>query len=140
MSKSRVRKYVAQVEADSRIVFVYGEMTELPYQFGIAQVLMTPKGRIIRGVGKKPIMSVSDDTRGRIREFNMGWCICQKEDAFDFNKAVSIAKRRFSKSPLRTQTGLWLNGDMCRAIIENEAKYIASHLDKFEGYFSNRKK
>jgi hypothetical protein len=140
MGKFKTKKYTSKIEKDSKTIFVYGEMTELPYHTGFAQVLMTPKGRVIKGIGKNIVVSTCDNTRGKVRTFNMGWCICQESDEFNEELAISTCKRRFSKSPLKTQNGMWLNEDMCNVLVDNEVNYIAEHLEKFEKYFSRKKK
>jgi hypothetical protein len=35
---------------------------------------------------------------------------------------------------------MWLNEDMCNVLVDNEVNYIAEHLEKFEKYFSRKKK
>lgn len=143
MAKEKIRQYSCKRESvkDGRkyIVYVYGEMEELPYLSGIASVLFTPKGRIVRHVSA-PVPDYGSEQHSNAREFNMGWALCTPEDIFDEVEAVNIAKRRFSMSPLTTQNGCWLNDDMCQSIVDNEAKYIAEHLDHFIGFFSRNKK
>ena len=140
MGKIKTKKYTSKIEKGGKTIFVYGEMTELPYHTGFAHVLMTPKGRVIKGISKNVMFSTCDNTRGKVRTFNMGWSICQESDNFDEEVAISTCKRRFSKSPLKTQNGMWLNEDMCRVLVDNEAKYIAENLEKFEKYFSRKNK
>lgn len=139
MGKVKIKKYASEAYKDGKTIFVYGEMTELPYHTGFAPVLMTPKGRVIKGINKHFVFSTCDETRGKVRMFNMGWCICQESDEFNEEVAISTCKRRFSKSPLKTQNGMWLNEDMCHILVDNEANYIAEHLEKFEHYFSRKK-
>lgn len=67
----------------------------------------------------------------RTKTFNMGWAICNQDDVFDEAIGEEICRRRFSKSPMKTQNGRFLTKDMCQAIVENEVKYIADNLPMF---------
>lgn len=65
-----------------------------------------------------------DDTFGTRKEFNYGWAVCSATDKYDEEKGIEIAKKRFAKSPLTTQTGTFLTDDMINAILDNEINYI----------------
>lgn len=114
-------------------ILIYGELWEEGYIDG----MIVQRAKFSKD-GRK-VMDLSMDHEGillnrpytRTRYFNMGWAICSPEDKFDENIGIEICKRRFRKSPLRTETGLFLTKDMVQALIENEIKYIKSHWSKF---------
>lgn len=116
-------------------VFVYGELNEsgLIDGFVLSRVAMTRKGHVIREEGDEYIYWTADDnaTHAPVKVFNMGYAICNEQDEFDENVGKRIAKRRFAKSPMKTQNGNFLTIDMCEAIVNNEAKYIAEHINNF---------
>lgn len=122
-------------------VFVYGELNEtgLIDGFVMSRIKMTRKGHVIREESDDYVYWTSDEnaTHAPVKEFNMGWAICDERDEFDREIGRRIAKKRFSKSPMKTQNGNFLTIDMCNAIVANECKYITEHIDKFLTFYKN---
>lgn len=114
-------------------ILIYGELWEEGYIDGM--ILQRAK---FSKDGRK-IMDLSMDHEGilltrpytRTRYFNMGYAICSPEDKYNEAAGIEICKRRFRKSPLKTETGLFLTKDMIHAIMCNEIDYIINHWDKF---------
>jgi hypothetical protein len=82
-------------------------------------------------IGNPILLDSTNVKRSPVKEFNMGFAICMENDEFDLGRGISIAKQRFCKRPMSTQNGRWLNEDMVMSIIENEARYICDHIEKF---------
>jgi len=114
-------------------ILVYGELWEEGYVDG----LVIQRAKFSRD-GRK-VMDISMDHEDillnrpyiRTRYFNMGWAICSPEDKFDETVGIELCKKRFRKSPLKTETGLFLTKDMVNALIENEVNYIKKNWAKF---------
>jgi len=75
-------------------------------------------------------------TKKVVRTFTIGYSICHPSDVAEFNEEVglSIALSRAKRYPIGTITSTdvtMLNEDACMALLENEAKHIATHLDKY---------
>lgn len=132
MGRYKVKSYTSIIEDKERTIFVYGEMREFKELIGQSVVSFKPVTlTIIRSYDDAPIMTMDDSMNHKMRVFNMGYAICQKPDVFSKSFGIRIAKRRFTDRPLRTQNGKFLNDDMCQALVDNEAKYIKEHLEKF---------
>lgn len=131
--KKSLKKFSSVDKYNGYTILIYGELWEEGYIDG----MIVQRAKFSKD-GRK-VMDLSMDHEGillnrpytRTRYFNMGWAICSPEDKFDENIGIEICKRRFRKSPLMTETGLFLTKDMVQALIENEIKYIKSHWNKF---------
>lgn len=110
------------------ILLIYGELREVETLRG---VVVTPveytRGShiVVNPVGDEDAVYVkTDPTWGTRKEFNFGWSVCSAGDKYDEATGIKIAKTRFAKSPLSTQTGTMLTDDMINAILENEIEFI----------------
>lgn len=136
--KNKVRTFIKTrlIECQDGImrnISVYGELHENDYVDGVAltRVKFTGKGKeIVQEDNVEWLLSVHPDSPTRTKEFYMGFSICSPEDAFSETTAIKISKRRFGK-PMRTQNGCFLTSDMIEAILENEIKFIANHIERF---------
>jgi hypothetical protein len=124
-------KEVVDKNGVSHIVLVYGEVTENEHLYGYAPVTFTRKGRAIKTVGEPVIIDTLNKFRSPLKQFNMGYAICNNTDKFNEEYGIKVAKRRFAKSPLSTQNGTFLNVDMIRSIVDNELDYICENIEHF---------
>ena len=136
MSKRIKNKYynyreVVDSNGVSHTVLVYGEVCENNDLTGYAPVTFTRKGRVVKSVGTPCIVDEWSKFHSPLRQFNMGFAICNSSDKFNLVSGIKIAKRRFAKSPLSTQNGSFLNIDMVCSIVDNELDYICQHIEKF---------
>ena len=114
-------------------VLIYGELWEEGYIDGLVvqRAKFSKDGNRVMDVSRDSEHILLNRPYTRTRYFNMGWAICSPDDKFDLATGIEICKRRFRKSPLKTETGLFLTKDMVNALINNELEYIAKHWDKF---------
>ena len=113
-------------------ILVYGELWETETVDGIfvQRVGLSRDGKRIieRGNGS---VGVLGSPYSKTKYFNMGWAICSPDDEYNEEIGIKIAKSRFLKSPLSTQSGTFLTNDMIDAILENEIRFIQNNLSKF---------
>lgn len=114
-------------------ILVYGELWEEGYVDGIVirRAKFSKDGRKVmdESITSEDILLNRPYTRTRY--FNMGWSICSPMDRFDENVGIELCKKRFRKSPLKTETGLFLTKDMVQALLRNEIEYIKKNWAKF---------
>lgn len=69
----------------------------------------------------------------RKKTFSMGFSICMPEDKYDEQTGVNMAYKRALKDQKIIYTNSWsmLSDDQCRAIIQNEAEYVANNIQKY---------
>lgn len=131
--KKSIKNFVRTEVFKGYTIMVYGELWEDGYVDGIV---------IKRAKFSKDGSRVMDEsTTGeeillkrpytRTRYFNMGWAICTPDDKFNELAGVELCKKRFRKSPLKTETGLFLTKDMIYALLDNEINYIKKNWKKF---------
>lgn len=133
MKKSKTKKYeilrsFVDTEQKKHTIFVYAEVTE-----------SYPRETVntVRCIGTDYGITLTDTTgnatvvKHRIRSFNMGYAICQSPDVFDHATAVKIAKSRFTRVPMTAINARYLNDDMAKALVSNEANYILANFSKF---------
>ena len=140
--KEKVERFISNEkrmcnDGKERTICIYGELTESNLITGYAPVTFTRKGRKIVSTGE-PII-VDKQFRSPVKTFNMGWTICDERDEYDPKYVMKEGKKRFAKSPLTTQNGNFLTRDMVTAIMENEIRYIANHIEKFINKFKKNK-
>lgn len=138
--KRSFRTFKAQEQYKGFIILVYGEVWEEGYIDGIVlkRAKYTRDGREVLDVSKNDESILLTRPYTRTRLFNMGWAICNPADKFDEERGIELCKKRFRKTPLKAETGLFLTKDMCRAIVHNEVEYIKAHWDKFNPDYWNK--
>ena len=133
-TKTYFRKRSVTFYGKQYLVQVYGELFEDGSVNGLCvlPVHLTRDGKQILGTD---IRNSSLFTLGRpyarTKSFNMGWAILTPEDTFDEKVGIELCKKRFSVSPIYTQSGNFLTDDMIIAIMENELNFIAKNFHKF---------
>lgn len=131
--KKSLKTYSIKEEYNGHTILIYGERWEEGYIDGIVikrARFSKDGGRLMdKGISSENILLKRPYTRTRY--FNMGWAICNPNDKFDFQTGVDICKKRFRKSPMETETGLFLTNDMIHAILKNEVDFIKKNWDKF---------
>lgn len=137
--KNDVKKdyFVSTVTAkNGSIVTVVGMrvQTSVKDSIVIQRVSTTPGGKVLATYDDIVVPMTFDNQNGIRKEFYMGYSICHTDDidAYDVNLATKLAERRFSR-PLVTYNFTYLNTDMCEALVNNEADYIANNLEKYIG-------
>ena len=70
------------------------------------------------------------------RTLSLGYSICHPLDCNDYDKqtGISIALSRAKNNPIGTLQSFdvtMLNEDSCMVLIENEARHIAKHIEKY---------
>lgn len=113
-------------------ILVYGELYEDGIIPGVRvqTVGLSRDGQRVLEEGDE-VIGISGDIYARTKFFNMGWSICSPQDKFDVNVGISLAKKRFAKYPMYTQSGHFLTDDMIDSIINNELNFIHDHFGKF---------
>lgn len=113
-------------------ILVYGELWETETVDGIfvQRVGLSRDGKRIIECGSSSV-GVLGAPYAKTKYFNMGWAICSPDDEYNEEIGIKIAKSRFLKSPLSTQSGTFLTNDMIDAILENEIRFIQNNLSKF---------
>ena len=113
-------------------ILVYGELWETETVDGIfvQRVGLSRDGKRIIECGSGSV-GVLGAPYAKTKYFNMGWAICSPDDEYNEETGIKIAKSRFLKSPLSTQSGTFLTNDMIDAILENEIRFIQNNLSKF---------
>lgn len=145
-NKKRIKPFkskrdVTMADGKTCTILVYGELSEsnLVEGFQLNGVQMTRKGRVIRNEPIEIVRWVEvGTTHAPVKRFNMGWSICDSRDKFNMQEGIRIAKKRFAQSPMKTQSGNFLTEDMCQSIVNNEAKYMERHIDKFINVFKKK--
>lgn len=101
--------------------------------FYVLPVTFNGKNKKIRNIEYDKHVTVPgfNEYYARTKTFNMGWAICNGDDKFSMEVGETICRRRYSKSPMKTQNGRFLTKDMCQAIVDNEVKYIEEHIADF---------
>lgn len=134
--KKRKKDYVLTQKVDTpegkAVVLVYGELWEDGFVDGlrIQRVGLSRDGGQILAHGPEMLSTLSVPY-ARTKFFNFGWAICSPEDHYDEATGIHLAKRRFSMSPLSTQSGNLLTDDMNLAILQNELEFIINNFNKF---------
>lgn len=135
--KERIVKQIKETVYNNKkyTVMVLGALNEVNEINGFYVVPVTFNGK------NNKVRSVEYDRRvnipgyneyyARTKTFNMGWAICNGDDVFSEEVGETICRRRFSKSPMKTQNGRFLTKDMCQAIVDNEVDYIINHISEF---------
>ena len=124
-----VTKTVKDDNGREYIIYVYGEVKEtkeldgievrrVRYQSGTGVPVSVEPEKMIYRLG---------DNLSPTKELNFGWAICSPDDVFDEAKGILLAKKRFSKAPIRTQDCRFLKEDMVLAILNQTAEYVAEH-------------
>lgn len=124
-----VTKTVKDDNGREYIIYVYGEVKEtkeldgievrrVRYQHGTGAPVSVKPDEIIYRLG---------DNLSPTKELNFGWAICSPDDVFDEAKGILLAKKRFSKAPIRTQDCRFLKEDMVLAILNQTADYVETH-------------
>lgn len=113
-------------------ILVYGELWETETVDGIfvQRVGLSRDGKRIIECGSGSV-GVLGAPYAKTKYFNMGWAICSPDDEYNEETGIKIAKSRFLKSPLSTQSGTFLTNDMIDAILDNEIRFIQNNLNKF---------
>lgn len=113
-------------------ILVYGELWETETVDGIfvQRVGLSRDGKRIIECGSGSV-GVLGAPYAKTKYFNMGWAICSPDDEYNEEIGIKIAKSRFLKSPLSTQSGTFLTNDMIDAILDNEIRFIQNNLNKF---------
>ncbi len=131
--KKSLKTYSIKEEYNGHTILIYGERWEEGYIDGIvikrARFSKDGERLMDKGISSENILLKRPYTRTRY--FNMGWAICNPNDKFDFQTGVDICKKRFRKSPMETETGLFLTNDMIHAILKNEVDFIKKNWGKF---------
>lgn len=116
-------------------VMVYGELTEVKEITGFYAVPVKFNGKTGKPISidynKRIITPSYNEQYSKTKIFNMGWSICAECDTFNEDIGIKICKRRFNRSPIKTQNGRFLTTDMCQAIVNNEVEYIINHIESF---------
>ena len=116
-------------------VMVYGEFTEVKEMTGFYAVPVKFNGKTGKPISidynKRIITPSYNEQYSKTKIFNMGWSICAECDTFNEDTGIKICKRRFNRSPIKTQNGRFLTTDMCQAIVNNEVEYIINHIESF---------
>ena len=135
--KKRRKSYLKTGSAyvgNGRIVtiLVYGELWETETVDGIyvQRIGLSRDGKRIMERGSGSI-GVLGTPYSKTKYFNMGWAICSPDDEYNEEIGIEIAKSRFLKSPLSTQSGTFLTNDMIDAILDNEIRFMQNNLSKF---------
>lgn len=134
--KKKKKSYVLTTEkavnGGTATILVYGELWEDGFVDGlrIQRVGLSRDGRRVIEHGTEILGSLGIPY-ARTKHFNFGWAICSPEDKFDEEIGIKIAKKRFSVSPISTQSGNLLTDDMNMSIIQNEIDFISDNFDKF---------
>ena len=113
-------------------ILVYGELWETETVDGIyvQRVGLSRDGKRIIESGNGSV-GVLGSPYSKTKYFNMGWAICSPDDEYNEEIGIKIAKSRFLKSPLSTQSGTFLTNDMIDAILDNEIRFIQNNINKF---------
>ena len=113
-------------------ILVYGELWETETVDGIfvQRVGLSRDGKRIIECGSSSV-GVLGAPYAKTKYFNMGWAICSPDDEYNEEIGIKIAKSRFLKSPLSTQSGTFLTNDMIDAILDNEIRFIQNNINKF---------
>ena len=131
--KKSVKNFKLTENYKGHTILVYGELWEEGYVDGIVikRAKFSKDGRKVmdESVSSEEILLNRPYTRTRY--FNMGWAICTPDDKYDEQYGIELCKRRFRKSPLKTETGLFLTKDMVHALLRNEIHYIENNWKKF---------
>lgn len=134
--KKKKKNYVLTAEkpVNGRVatILVYGELWEDGFVDGlrIQRVGLSRDGRRVIEHGTEILGSLGIPY-ARTKYFNFGWAICAPGDKFSEEEGIKIAKKRFSISPLSTQSGNLLTDDMNLSILQNELDFISNNFEKF---------
>lgn len=111
---------------EKHVIYVYGELVKTNHLDGVlvANVKYVNGDKRIVDCTNEEIILNHSKSHADVKEFNFGWAICDPRDAFDEKKAIKICKKRFGRTPLKTQEGKFLTDDMINAILENEIEYL----------------
>ena len=109
-------------------IFVYGEVTENNALDGIEvrRVRYHNGSNDIEAINESRIYPLWDN-RSTEKVLNFGFAICAPEDDFNEEIGIKLAKKRFSRAPIRTQDCRFLKEDMVKAILNQTADYVAEH-------------
>jgi hypothetical protein len=135
--KERIVKQIKETVYNNKkyTVMVLGALNEVNEinGFYIVPVTFNGKNNKVRSVEYDRRVNVPgyNEYYARTKTFNMGWAICNSDDVFSEEVGETICRRRFSKSPMKTQNGRFLTKDMCQAIVDNEVDYIINHISEF---------
>ena len=131
--KKSFKKFLKVRKYNGYTIMVYGERWEEGYIDGmiIQRAKFSKDGRKVMDLSTDHEEILLNRPYTRTRYFNMGWAICSPEDKFDETVGIELCKKRFRKSPLKTETGLFLTEDMINALLENEINYIEKNWSKF---------
>ena len=131
--KKTVKNFMLTDKYHGHTIMVYGELWEEGYIDGvvITRAKFSKDGKRVMDASTTSEDILLNRPYTRTRYFNMGWAICSPDDKFDKSVGIELCKKRFRKSPLRTETGLFLTKDMVMALIRNEIRYIKIHWAKF---------
>lgn len=131
--KKSLKNFVLKDKYKGYTILVYGELWEEGYVDGIIlkRARFSKDGQKVMDESKNVESILLNRPYTRTRYFNMGWAICSPDDKFNENYGIELCKRRFRKSPLKTETGLFLTKDMVYAIIRNEIEYIKRNWRNF---------
>lgn len=126
---------VVPFEGKNYTIMVYGELSEVKNINGFyaIPVMYNTRNNKVKEVDidSRVLIPGFDTYTCKTKEFNMGWAICAEPDEFNRETGINICKRRFSRSPMRTQNGRFLTTDMCEAIVDNEIDYISNNIYLF---------
>ena len=131
---AKIKTYsVTKDVADSRgriyKIFVYGEVTEENTLDGVEVRRVRYQrgsGNVVSGGSETAVLPLGDNC-SPTKSFNYGYAICAPGDEFDEKKGIEIAKKRFSKSPIKTQDCRFLKKGMVEAILQQSIEYVATH-------------
>lgn len=131
--KKRVKSFKVEDTFNGSIILVYGELWEDGYVDGmvIRRAKFSRDGRKMMDESTSSEEILFNKPYTRTRCFNMGWAICSCEDKYDLRTGIELCKKRFRKSPLKTETGLFLTKDMIQALLLNEVSFIKKNWQKF---------
>lgn len=133
--KKSLKTFKKVANHNGATILIYGERWEDEFIDGI-KLFRAKYSRDGRSIVDLDIFGNDTDillTRPytRTRYFNMGWAICSEDDSYNLETGIEICKKRFRKSPLKSESGLFLTNDMVEALLLNEVNYIIGHWDKF---------
>ena len=103
-------------------IFVYGEVTEEKLLDGIEVRRVKYNhwtGERATSEDNFTIYPLGDNC-SPTKTFNYGYAICSPEDEFDEKIGIEVARRRFSKSPIRTQDCRFLKKGMVHPVKQKQ--------------------
>lgn len=124
----KVTKGVTDSHGNIYTILVYGEVTEVKALDGIEvrRVRFRHGDNKVVDKGESLFYPLGENCSPS-KELNFGWAICSPNDTFDENIGIEICKKRFSKSPIKTQDCRFLKEDMVLAILNQTAEYVANN-------------